>query len=743
MHRLVLRQLRRHFGNQESLPEEWKAFVQEVSDAYTSTDEDRRLAERSLELTSQELIQRLEERMQAEKAQATQMARLQALNSLTQQISGITDLDEILESIAHSAAELLDIPFTRVFIVQDETLELRAEHGGLTDPGEKGNSPVGHRPDGLTVSFDELFYIEDVRTSSAWNNPAHLRNQDIGSYVGVPLKSGKRVLGLLECVLKEVRSFTKNELELLETLANAGTIAIENARLHSEARQSLNFFRSIIEDTAIAILVQDPERRIIKWNKGAEKLFGFTEREVLGQSVKKLIPEGMTSTMDLTGEKVFRQGTPYTFETDRLRKDGTLVPVSITISPVKNENGKVIAASTMYKDLSEYKRAEALEKSKEAAETASQAKSEFLSTMSHELRSPLNTVIGFSDLIMRNTESKDEMTLQLVPKIRESGKYLLVMIEEILDLDRIEAGKTRLKLEPIVINDLTTEVVDSWRARIPAGFSLTSELDPACGIIQCDTTRISQILNNLIDNAVKYSPEGGAICIRTHAEADEVHVSVRDEGMGIAPVAQKTIFERFHQLESGYTRRAGGLGIGLAIVRNLIEMHGGHIRVDSGEGAGSTFTFALPRIRAIHQKALGHDDDTEEMVKNKDPWHGRSILIVDDLEHYHEYMKLLMRDATRLESAYSGEEAIEVAKRVQPDLILMDLRMPVLDGFEAIRHLKSEPATKGIPILAVTAQAMEEDRTRSAQAGADGLITKPIDIEAFKTEMGRVLGTRV
>jgi CheY-like chemotaxis protein len=272
---------------------------------------------------------------------------------------------------------------------------------------------------------------------------------------------------------------------------------------------------------------------------------------------------------------------------------------------------------------------------------------------------------------------------------------------------------------------------------------MSLELDPDCGVIDCDETRISQILNNFVDNAIKYSPGGGAISVRTRATSDEVCVSVSDEGMGIGPEAKEVIFDRFHQLESGYKRRAGGLGIGLALARELMELHGGRIWVDSEEGGGSTFSMALPRNQAISSDTLSHEDGEKELAGDGNPWDGRTILIADDEDHYHEYMKLLMRSAARLIFASNGLEAIEAARRDNPDLILMDLRMPVLDGFEAIERLKIDSATKDIPIIAVTAQAMEEDRISSAQAGANGYVTKPIDIEVFRKEMGRVLGVRV
>ncbi len=380
---------------------------------------------------------------------------------------------------------------------------------------------------------------------------------------------------------------------------------------------------------------------------------------------------------------------------------------------------------------------------RDEAEAASRAKSEFLSTMSHELRSPLNAVIGFSDLLLRDSDENGELTNQLVPKIRDSGKYLLSMIEEMLDLDRIEEGKVRLKLAPTSLNDLIFRIVDSWHPRLPEGFFLSMQLDHATGVVGCDSTRIAQIINNLIDNAIKYSLGGGTILVKTVASDDDVKVEIQDEGMGISPEEKKIVFDRFAQLESGYTRRAGGLGIGLALAREIMEMHGGRISVKSEEGVGSTFTITLPRIQVTDQGDDRQPGGAEGPAGHDEPWAGRSILVVDDVENYHLYLELLMENAARMESAFNGKEAIEAAGRERPDIILMDLRMPVMDGFEAIERLKSDPQTKGIPVLAVTAQAMTEDEERAMRAGADGFVTKPIEMEALMNEMRRLLGAKV
>lgn len=796
-------------------------------------------------------------------------SRLVILNDLNQKITENLDIDAVLKIIAEATLELLGGDLSKIFLLNESTREIipkvistkKMTHEDLSSIKYK----FGEGAMGKIVERGEAMIIPDVLEYPGWKKNRKAMEMGLRSYIGYPLRVRDRIIGAINCQAQEVNFFHEDDLNLIASLASQAAITIENARLHEEAQHSRNFFQSVVDDNADAIMVTNQERNILHWNASAEKLYGYTEADMLGESITIIIPEDDQG--DDREKLIYTSGKSLFFEAERLRKDGSRVPVSITISPVKNDEGAIIAASIIHKDLTDRKRSEEtirqseekyrnliefaadaifvhdlnakfldvnqracenlgytrdelltmsisdiapsfnperfseqwrnMEKddqiifesihrrkngtiypieicagkidsngqqliialgrditnrkrneeelrfARDEAEAASYAKSEFLSTMSHELRSPLNAVIGFSDLLMRDAEENSELTNHLVPKIRDSGKYLLSMIEEMLDLDRIKEGKVRLKLEPVSLNDLIFRVVDSWYPRLPEGFSLGMQLDHATGSIGCDSTRITQIMNNLIDNAVKYSPGGGAILVQTVASAEDVQISVRDEGMGINTEEKKIVFDRFAQLERGYTRRAGGLGIGLALAREIMEMHGGRILVESEEGVGSTFTITLPRIQVTNRGNNIQSGGVEETAGHDDPWAGRSILIVDDMENYHEYLQLLMKNAARLESAFNGKEAIEATKQERPDIILMDLRMPVMDGFDAIECLKSDPRTKDIPVLAVTAQAMTEDRERAMRVGADGFVTKPIIMAELTNEMRRLLWARV
>jgi CheY-like chemotaxis protein len=329
--------------------------------------------------------------------------------------------------------------------------------------------------------------------------------------------------------------------------------------------------------------------------------------------------------------------------------------------------------------------------------------------------------------------------LRLLPKIRSAGKYLSRLIDDLRDVDRIETGKMQLEFTEVSVNNLIQILTESRAAHLPEEFKLEQELDPDCGSVTCDPTRISQVINNLLDNAIKYSPDGGTIRIRSQKQSSEIQVSVQDEGMGIGSDMQEIIFDRFRQLGSS-KRGSSGLGIGLYLVRHILSLHNGQVWVDSQLYKGSTFTFSLPSI-SVEKAAPAADTAPADVVPTRrdEPWDGRRVLLVDDLEMFHEYIGLLMKKASGFFSAFNGQEGIEVARRERPDLILMDLRMPILDGFESIKQLKSDPETKEIPIVAITAQAMEQDREHSLELGANGFVTKPVDLNLLRQEIARVL----
>ncbi len=290
------------------------------------------------------------------------------------------------------------------------------------------------------------------------------KSEGFRSLLVCPLVYKEKVFGVVSFYWENVRDFLPAEVNLAQAFADNAAIAIQNARLHEEERRSRDFFRSVVDDNADAIIITDTERRILIWNASAEKLYGYTAAEMIGEHVELTIREEERSEMSRKISEVSSLGEPAHYDVLRRRKDGSIVPVAITVSPVKQENGKIIGLVGIHQDLTERKQAEeTLLRSKEEAEAANNAKSEFLSNMSHELRSPLNAVIGFSDILL--LESQESNTLRLVEKIKDAGNYLTRLIEEILDLDRIEEGKVQLNKENVEINKLVSDFAASWNTR--------------------------------------------------------------------------------------------------------------------------------------------------------------------------------------------------------------------------------------------------------------------------------------
>lgn len=555
-----------------------------------------------------------------------------------------------------------------------------------------------------------------------------------------PLRAKGRNIGLLFFFWVFPREMDEELRSMGEAFAGGVAAAVEYAGIRGEADKDREVFRSAVDDHADAMVVAGPDRKIMGWNRQAEVLYGYSEAEARGKDVLDLLsPSGRGPILEEFREKLsdsIREGTEFTGDLEFRRKDAKPVSVEMTVSPVKNPDGEVVAICLVFRDLSE--RGRSKENLNRAVAEEIHTKSEFLSHLSHGLRSPLNSVIGFSELLLM--KSKEEEALRLLPKIRDAGKYLSRVVDDLMDVDRIESGTLKLEVSEVSLNILVGKLVETWKASLPEGFSVEYECVPDYRSIACDPVRITQIVNNLLDNAVKYSPRGGRIRVKTQAKKSEAWISVSDEGIGIDPGRSKVVFDRFRQLNEIDTKFPRGLGIGLYLVRQLVALHGGRIWLDSEEGKGSVFTFALPYQTSVPNGAVsGESPAGDGPEARREPWAGRTVLLVDDIEMFHQYINMLMKSASQIISAYNGMEGVTMARREKPDFILMDLRMPVMNGFAAIEKIKADPETKDIPILAVTAQVMDEDRERCERLGVNEFVAKPVDLANLIDQVKRVL----
>jgi PAS domain S-box-containing protein len=377
-----------------------------------------------------------------------------------------------------------------------------------------------------------------------------------------------------------------------------------------------NLLAAIVDSSDEAIISKDLEGVITSWNRAAERLFGYTAAEAIGRNISLIIPSDRRHEEEMIIIRLKQGDRIDHFQTVRVRKDGSFVDISVTISPIRDARGKIVGASKVAHDVTEPARlrAELIERNRQLelqtqrAEESNRLKSEFLASMSHELRTPLNSVIGFSELLLDAaipTLSSDQQGY--VQDILGSGTHLLQLINELLDISMIESGKAKFSPHAFEVTGVVTEVMASLRGSLDErGHQIETFIDPGLGAVTLDRLRFKEIMLNLVSNAIKFTDAGGRIEIRIEPQTtDRFQVRVRDWGIGIPPEGLTRLFRRFEQLDSGPARHFQGSGLGLYLTRRLVEMHGGSIAVESRVGDGSVFTVELPRC--VVSRTMGID----------------------------------------------------------------------------------------------------------------------------------------
>jgi PAS domain S-box-containing protein len=501
--------------------------------------------------------------------------------------------------------------------------------------------------------------------------------------------------------------------------------------------KDLRHMAAIVETTDDAVISKDLNGIITSWNPAAESLYGYKAEEAIGRPVTILIPPERPDEEPAILERLRRGQRIDHYETIRIAKDGRRLHVSLTVSPIRNAQGKIIGASKIARDitlqkqhLDEIARLLVAERAaRQDAEVASRTKDEFLATLSHELRTPLTAMLGWLTILRAHKIDK-KTTEHAIDTIERNAKAQAQLIEDLVDISRIVGGKLSLEVlatELLPVINAAIEVVQP--AANAKEISISVNYDATVGPVSGDAGRLQQIIWNLLSNAVKFTPNGGSVFIDFRRSGNFAEVEVRDNGTGIALDFLPHVFERFRQGETSATRTHRGMGLGLAIVRHLVELHGGTISAASdGENRGSTFTIHLP-LAAATRAAATATFSRKTNGENRHDLKGLRVLLVEDEPDARELIAMLLKGSgADVEAVDSVGSALQRLPLFLPDVLLSDIGLPRESGYDLIRRVRSLASdVKKVPAIALTAFATENDRKQSLSAGFQAHLAKPVE----------------
>ena len=520
----------------------------------------------------------------------------------------------------------------------------------------------------------------------------------------------------------------------IETAVRERTAALraevrEREMAESALRESEQRFRNILNHVPIGVIYTDLRGNVKQANPRFCELVGYSADELMKMSLSDYThPDDLNHDIELMGKLVrgdipmFRRHKRY------IAKNGPTVWVQATVSLLRFADGKPRSIVGVVEDIAEHLRLEEAERAREAAEASNRAKSDFLSRMSHELRTPLNAMLGFAQLLELDTRHPlGAEQKPWVSQIQQAGWHLLEMINDVLDLSRIESGNLRLQTETLNLEELLATTlnlveVDAHKRDI----RITADLNPDAIAVLGDATRVKQILTNLLSNAVKYNADGGRVHVASYAtDADAIEIAVTDTGLGLTPDQLGELFQPFNRL--GRERSAQeGTGIGLVISQRLAELMGGSLRAHSVAGQGSSFILSLPCSSEPETVRSALDAHTLP----RPDYHRRIVHYVEDNETNIEVMRgiLAQRPQVELQVSTTGLDGLAAIRARRPDLILLDMHLPDISGMELLRHLRADVHTGGIPIVVVSADALAQQIDAAFEAGCTHYLTKPVSV---------------
>ncbi len=615
---------------------------------------------------------------------------------------------------------------------------------GVGFPGEllgRGGPVKADSLTGLTLAAGGPLVIEDMRLEKRCD-PGEALAQGVVSTLSVTIKGRERPLGTFGVGCKQVRPFSVTDVDFLQAVANVLATAMDRARDEQALRQSQARNSAILDTALDSIITIDHEDRIVDFNKATEQTFGYERAALIGRPFRTLVPDSPDTDAKTLHERI---------EIPARHADGSAMLAELAVTRIPVEGLSLFTA--YIRDISARKRAEAaIHQAREEAERANNAKSEFLSRMSHELRTPLNAILGFGQLLQMQQLAPAQQ--ERIGHIVNAGRHLLSLINEVLDIARIEAGRVELSLEPVRVSEVVGETLDLIRPlAAERGVSLHSGScdHPLHGAyVLADRQRLKQVMLNFLSNAVKYNKPGGDVRVEcSECEGARLCIRVADTGVGIAPENLSRLFVAFDRLGAEQSE-VQGTGLGLALSKSLVEAMNGVVSVESKPGEGTAFTVALPRAESQLELAARHRRDKTVVALTDGgspagPFGASSrvhrVLYIEDNLSNLTLIEHLLADRAdiQLMTAMQGRLGLDLARQHHPDLVLLDLHLPDLPGWDVLAALQADDATKDIPVVAVSADATPRQTERLLKLGARAYLTKPLDVDRFLKMLSQML----
>lgn len=582
--------------------------------------------------------------------------------------------------------------------------------------------------DALGQPLERVFRIVNEVTRQPVENPAMRALRD-GVVVGLANHTVLIKKDGMECPIDDSAAPIRDEQGLVSgCVLIFRDVTVQRLVEREKANQlhTARLLASIVESSNDAIIGKSLEGIIQSWNAAAERLFGYTAEQAVGEHISLVIPPDLLPEEEQIISRLKAGHRIEQYETERVRSDGERILVSLTISPIKDESGNVTGASKIVRDVTDRKRLEDdLRRLAADLSETDRRKNEFLATLAHELRNPLAPMSNMLEVVKRANgdgetlkRAHDTMERQLAQMVR--------LVDDLLDLNRITHDRLELRRSEVELSPVIQQAVEVARPLIDAaGHNLLVELPAEPIYLNADRARLAQVFGNLLNNSSRYTSPNGQISLSARRAGDEVLVSVKDDGAGIPPDKLDSIFDMFMQVDRSAQRSQGGLGIGLTLVKRLAEMHGGSVEASSrGEGQGSEFVVRLPILHQRVEAANVAEDVTTGSSGQ------RRILIVDDNKDSADSLAMLLEiTGNKTYMAHDGVEAVEAIEKHRPEVVLLDIGLPKLDGHEVCRRVREQPWGKDIVVIALTGWGQEDDRRKSEEAGFNGHLVKPVDYD--------------